>query len=164
MPTFDIVSKLDMQKVDNAINVAHRKITQRYDFKGLHVVLELDKKAKTLKVEGPDNMKVQAMQEMIRGSLHDQGLSPKVIDWSDKEDASMGAIRYNCKLREGIDKDLAKKIVKKIKDTKMKVKASIQGEQVRVEAKSIDDLQSVIALMKSAEDIETPLQFENMKR
>lgn len=163
MASFDVVSKLDMQKIDNAINVAIRKIGQRYDFKGAHIVLELNKKDKKLKVEVPDDMKLKAVQEIVLGSLHDQGVSQKVVDWGKREDASLGAIRLNCTLREGIEKDIAKDITAKIKDMDIKVKALIQGDQVRVEGKSIDDLQAVIAAL-NAMDLPVPLQYVNMKR
>ncbi len=163
MPSFDVVSKLDLQKVDNAINVANRKIAQRYDFKSLHILLELNKKDKTLKVEVPDEMKLKAVQEIVVSSLMDQGVSPKVVDWGKQEEASLGAIRLNCKLQEGLDRELTKKITTTVKETGKKMKAQIQGDQVRVEGKSIDELQEVIAKLK-AMDLPVPLQFENMKR
>ncbi|CAN5489790.1 YajQ family cyclic di-GMP-binding protein [soil metagenome] len=163
MPSFDIVNKADMQKIDDAINIANRKIAQRYDFKGLHVLLELNKKDKTLKVEVPDDMKLKAVQEIVIGALMDRGVSPKIVDWGKKEDATLGTLRLSCKLSEGIEKEVAKKITGVIKDSGLKVKTQIQGEQIRVEAKSIDDLQAVMAMLKAA-DIEVPLQFDNMKR
>ena len=163
MPTFDIVSKLDLQKVDNAINVAIKKISQRYDFKGHHILVELNKKEKTLKVEVPDDMKLRAVQEIVVGTMMDQGVSPKIVDWGKREEASLGAIRLNCKLKEGLEKDIAKVINTTIKDSGVKVKTQIQGDQIRVEGKSIDELQEVIALLRGA-DLEVPLQFENMKR
>lgn len=163
MPSFDIVSEADLQLIDNAINVANRKIAQRYDFKGHHILLELNKKDKTLKVEVPDDMKLKAVKEIVVGALHDQGVSPKIVDWGKREDASLGAIRLHCKLVEGIDRDLAKKIQGMIKDSGLKVKAQIQGDQLRVEAKSIDDLQAIIAMLNAA-DLPVPLQYNNMKR
>jgi len=163
MPTFDIVNKLDLQQIDNAINSANRTIDNRYDFRGLDITVELNKKEKTVKVVVPDEMRLKAVREIVNGSMMDQKVSPKVVDWGDKEDASLGAIRISCKLREGIDKEIAKKIVKKIKDSKLKVKASIQGESVRVEGKKIDDLQEIIAMLKE-EDYDVPLQFDNMKK
>ncbi|MEQ8818651.1 MAG: YajQ family cyclic di-GMP-binding protein [Sumerlaeia bacterium] len=163
MPTFDIVCKPDLQLVDNAINTANRKIAQRYDFKGVDVTLELNKKTKTLLVVVPDEMKLKAVREIVLGSLNDQGVSMKTFDWEHREDASLGAIRINAKMHEGLDKETAKDITKRIKDSGLKVKTSIQGDQVRVEGKQIDDLQQVIALLKDA-DYERPLSFENMKR
>lgn len=162
MASFDIVNKLDMQQIDNAINSANRKISQRYDFKGAHILLELNKKDKTLKVEAPEE-KIQAVQEIVVGALMDQGVSPKVIDWGKREEASMGTVRMQCRLQEGIDKDIAKDIQKRIKDSGLKVKTQIQGDQLRVEGKQIDDLQAVIQLCKDA-DLPVPLQYLNMKR
>ncbi len=163
MPTFDVVNKLEIQTFENAVNNAKRKIDQRYDFKGVDVTIDLNKKEKTLKVEVPDDMKLRHVQDILNGELINQQLSPKVIDWSRREDASLGGIRVRCVLRDGIEKDLAKEIVKRIKDSKLKVKAQIQGDQVRVDGKQIDDLQAVISMLKEA-DLDAPLQFVNMKR
>ena len=162
MPSFDVVSELDLQGVDNAINVAVKKISQRYDFKGAHILVELNKKEKTLKVEAPED-KVAAVREIVNSALFDQKVSPKVVEWGDKHEAHMGTVRLNCKLVEGIEKDKAKDINKRIKDMGLKVKSSIQGDQVRVEGKSIDDLQTVIANLKTL-DMDVPLQFVNMKK
>jgi cyclic-di-GMP-binding protein len=163
MPTFDVANKLDMQLVENAINNVNRIISQRYDFKGVEVLVELNKKDKTLKIEVPDDMKLKHVQDIVAGALIDQQVSSKVVDWGKREDASLGAIRLKCKLREGIEKDIAKDIVKRIKDSGLKVKTQIQGDQVRVEGKQIDDLQQVIALLKEA-NLAVPLQFLNMKK
>jgi uncharacterized protein YajQ (UPF0234 family) len=163
MPSFDVVNKLDLQLIDDAINDSNRTISQRYDFRGVEIILELNKKEKTLKVQVPDDMKLQAVREIVIGALTRKGLSPKVVDWGKREEASLGAIRLNCKLVEGIDKEQVKKINTLIKDSGLKVKTVNQGDQVRVEGKSIDDLQAVIALLKEA-DLPTPLQFVNMKR
>jgi hypothetical protein len=163
MPSFDVVNKLDLQIIDDAINDSNRTISQRYDFRGFEVVLELNKKDKTLKVQVPDDMKLRALQEIVIGSFTRKGLSPKLIDWGKEEAASLGAIRLNCKLVEGIEKENAKKINELIKESGLKVKSQIQGDQLRIEAKSIDDLQAVIAALKAA-DLPIPLQFVNMKR
>ena len=163
MPSFDVISRIDMQAMDNAINVTKQRINQRYDFKGATIVLELDKKGKTVKLEVPDEMKLKAVQQILIGCLMDQKLSPKTVDLSKREEASLGAIRIQGKLVEGIDKDVAREVVAKIKESGLKVKASIQGEEVRVEGKQIDDLQAVIQLLSAAE-FKVPLQYINMKR
>jgi len=163
MATFDIVSKIDLQLFDNAVNVAQQRVLQRFDFKGAHVVLELNKKDKTLKVEVPDEMKLKALKEILLRALIEQKLSPKTIDWGKEQDASLGAIRLQCKLVEGIEKDIAKDIVGRIKESGIKVKTTIQGDQLRVEGKQIDDLQAVIALLNAA-DLKVALQYMNMKR
>lgn len=163
MPTVDVVSKLDLQAVDNAINQVNRRLSQRYDFKGVDYLIELNKKDKTLRLEVPDEMKLKAVKETVVGCLHDQGVSPKVVDWGDREAAALGAIRLKCRLVEGIEKDLARKVAGIVKDTGLKVKASIQGDQVRLEGKKIDDLQAIMAKLREA-DLPVPLQFDNMKR
>lgn len=163
MPTVDIVNKIDLQTVDNAINSVKRQIDTRYDFRGVETEIELNKKEKTLKIVVPDNMKLKAVKEIITSCLIDQKVSPKIIKYGDEEAASLGAIRLQCKIQEGIEQDIAKKIVKLIKDTGLKVKPSIQGEHVRVEGKSIDDLQSIMQMLREA-DLEVPVQFDNMKR
>lgn len=163
MATVDVVSKLDLQAVDNAINSANRKLSQRYDFKGVEFEIELNKKDKTLRVVAPDEMKLKAIQETIVGTLQDQKVSPKVIDWGDREAASLGAIRLKCRLVEGLEKDVAKKVTALVKDSGLKVKASIQGEQVRLEGKKIDDLQAIMQSLREA-DLPVPIQFDNMKR
>ncbi len=163
MASFDIVNHLDIQKIDNGINTAKRRILQRFDLKDAKIVIELDKKGKTLTVETPDEMKMKAVKQLILEGLYDQGVSPKTVDWGKEEKASLGAIRLHCKLSEGLNPDLARDIVKRIKDLDLKVRAQIQGDQVRVEAKQIDDLQKVIAMVRQV-DLPTPLQFVNMKR
>ena len=163
MASFDVVNKLDLQQFDNAVNNAKKRIDQRYDFKGVDVTIDLNKKDKTLKIEVPDEMKLRHVKEILNGCLHDMDISRKSIDWGEEQDASLGTIRVVSKLRDGLDKDTAKKIVKMVKDSGAKVKATNQGDSVRVEGKKIDDLQDVIAHLKAA-DLETPLQFDNMKR
>jgi uncharacterized protein YajQ (UPF0234 family) len=163
MPSVDVVNKPDLQKIDNAINVANRKIAQRYDFRGAHVVLELNKKDKTLKVEVPDKMKLEALRDIVLESLIGQGVSPKVVNWGKEEDAALGAIRLQCKLVEGIEKDIARKITDLVKESGLKVKASIMGDHVRLEGKSIDDLQALMAAIR-AKDLPIPVEFDNMKR
>ncbi|MFH0792778.1 MAG: DUF520 family protein, partial [bacterium] len=140
MPSFDIANKLDLQKIDNAINVANKKIVQRYDFRGTNTTVELNKKEKTLKVEVPDEMKLKAVQEIVNGCLYDQGVSHKSVEWGQPENASLGRLRIHSKFREGMDHLVAKDIVQRIKDLGLKVTAKIQDEQVRVEGKNIDDL------------------------
>lgn len=163
MPKVDVVNKIDLQTIDNAINSVNRQIETRYDFRGVETLVELNKKDKTLKVEVADTMKLKAVKEIVASCLIDQKVSPKVIKWGDEEAASLGAIRLNCKIQDGIEQEIAKKIVKLIKDTGLKVRASIQGEQIRVEGKQIDDLQAVMQFLREA-DLEVPVQFDNMKR
>lgn len=162
MPSFDIVSKVDAQALDNAVNVTTREITNRFDFKGSHVVINLDKKEYLLKMETDDDMKMRQLLDVLISRAHKQGIAPEAFD-SSKEGAQSGKVwKKEVKVRNGLAQEDAKKIVKLIKDSGMKVQASINDDLVRVTAKKIDDLQSVIQLCKNA-DLGIPLQYVNMR-
>lgn len=164
MPSVDIVSEIDMQEVDNAVNTVIKEIQTRYDFRGSKTEIELNKKEKQIKLVTEDEMKVKAIKEMLVGRFIARKLSPKVLDFTNEEDASLGMKRIIVKLKEGLDSDNARKITKSVKDTKMKVQASIQGDQVRLQGNKIDDLQTIMQLLREDESITVPLQFKNMKR
>lgn len=162
MPSFDIVSKVDIQALDNAVNVTTREITNRFDFKGSHVIIDLDKKDYLIKIETEDDMKMRQLLDVLISRAHKQGIAPEAFDAS-KEGAQSGkAWKKEVKVRNGLAQDDAKKIVKLIKDSGMKVQASINDDLVRVTGKKIDDLQAVIQLCKSA-SLEIPLQYVNMR-
>lgn len=160
MPSFDIVCETDMQEVSNAVNQTKKEIATRYDFKHSKASIELE--GETITVIGDDNNKLNTVTEILRGKLVRRQLEPKCLDYGDPEDASGGTKRQRIGIKQGVDKELAKKIVKKIKDGKMKVQAAIQGEQVRVTGKSRDDLQNAIALIKGM-DSDRPLNFTNFR-
>lgn len=162
MPSFDIVNEVDMQEADNAVNNTKKTIQNRYDFRDSKTEITLDKKASTLQVLTDDEMKRQAVEEMLRSSFIKRGVSAKALEFGESETASGGAIRFQVKLLRGIDKEMAKKITKLIKDTKLKVQSQIQDDQIRVTGKKIDDLQAVIQMLKE-KDLSIPLQFTNMK-
>ncbi len=162
MPSFDIASKVDVQTLDNAINVVKKEITNRYDFKGSHVEIELDKKAMALKLEVESDMKLQQVEDVIISKSLKQGLDAKCYDFSKPHYASGKYVRKEVAIRNGIDKDNAKKIVKLIKDSGLKVQAAIMDDIIRVTGKKIDDLQDVIRLCNGA-NLEMPLQYINMK-
>lgn len=163
MPSFDIVSKIDLQELDNAINNVKKEIQTRYDFKTGRAEIDLNKKDKKVTLLASDDMKVRAMQEMLSGHLVRRKLDPRCMEFAEPEDASGGAIRITATLREGVNKETGQKIVKLIKAAGIKVQPAIQDEQVRVTGKKIDDLQAVITLLNQ-ESFDRPLQFENMKR
>jgi len=163
MPSFDVVNKVDLQEVENAVNNARKVITNRYDFRGTDTTIDLDKKEPKITVETSDSMKLKSLDEELVAHLVRRGVSAKALDRKDPEPATKGRLRQTINLKQGIDKDTARQIVKWIKESKLKVQAQIQDEQVRVTAKQIDDLQEVIALLKTKE-IEMPLQFVNMQR
>jgi uncharacterized protein YajQ (UPF0234 family) len=164
MPSFDIVSKIDGQTLDNVINIAKKDILNRYDFNDSKSTVELDKKTNIVTVVTENDMRLKAIQDSIISRMVKQQLDPKAldVDFGKEQAASGNMIRKEIKVKQGIDQDAAKKIVKKIKDSGLKVQASIMDDQVRVQAKKIDDLQSVIALCRK-EDFGQPLQYINMR-
>ena len=162
MPTFDIVSKLDMQEVDNAINMVSRDISNRYDFRGSSTKLTLNKAEKTIRLEADNDMQLTAVRDMLENRAINRKLSIKIFDYQNEENASGMSVRQIVNLREGINSDNAKKINKMIKDMKLKVQSQIQGEQLRVSGKKIDDLQGIINALNQAK-LDFPLQFVNMK-
>jgi uncharacterized protein YajQ (UPF0234 family) len=162
MPSFDIVSKVDAQALDNAVNVVTKEISNRFDFKGSHVVIDLDKKEFKLKVETDDDMKMRQLLDVLVSRAHKQGIAPEAFDLS-KEGAQSGKTwKKEVLVRNGLKQEDAKKIVKLIKDSGLKVQASINDDLVRVTAKKIDDLQAVIQAAKGW-GLGIPLQYENMR-
>ena len=162
MPSFDIVSKIDHQKLDNAINVAVKEITNRYDFHGTKTTVELDKKTLAIEIVTEDEMRLKAIQEIIISRMMKQGLDPASLDYGKEHYASGNMIRKDIKVKEGVDKETAKKLVKTIKESTIKVQASIMDEQIRVTGKKIDDLQQVMAIVKS-QNVGLPLQYINFR-
>lgn len=162
MPSFDIVSKVDMQRLDNAVNTAIKEIVNRYDFHGSKTEIELDKKLNRITIVTENEMHMDAIRDILISRAMKQGLESSCLDFGKEHQAAGAMLRKEVKVVQGIDKDTAKKIVKVIKDTAIKVQASIMDEQVRVTGKKIDDLQAVIAKVKAAA-IEQPLQYENFR-
>lgn len=162
MPSFDFVSKVDAQALDNAVNVVQKEISNRFDFKGSHLVINLDKKTYKLNVETEDDMKMKQLMDVLISRAHKQGIAPEAFDMS-KEGSLIGKVwKKEIQVRNGLKQDDAKKIVKFIKDGGLKVQASINDELVRVTGKKIDDLQVVIQASKSW-NMGIPLQVENMR-
>ena len=162
MPSFDIASKVDLQTLDNAINTVKKEIQNRFDFRGSHFNMELDKKNFIVKVEAESGMKIQQVTDVILSRAIKQGIDANAFDFSKEAYPSGKIVKQEVTVRNGLKQDDAKKIVKAIKDSALKVQASIMDNVIRVTAKKIDDLQDVIALCKSS-DFGIPLQFENMK-
>jgi uncharacterized protein YajQ (UPF0234 family) len=162
MPTFDIVSKIDGQTLDNVINIAKKEILNRYDFNDSKSTIELDKKTNVVTIVTENDMRVKAIEDAIISRMVKGQLDPKAMDFGKEIAASGNMIRKEIKIKQGLDQDAAKKIVKKIKDSGLKVQASIMDDQVRVQGKKIDDLQAVISLCRK-EDFNQPLQFINMR-
>jgi cyclic-di-GMP-binding protein len=162
MPSFDFVSKVDPQALDNAVNVVTKEITNRFDFKGTHVKIDLDKKEYKLRIETDDDMKMGQLIDVLINRSHKQGIAPQAFDLS-KEGAQSGKVwKKEVSVRNGLKQEDAKKIVKLIKDAGLKVQASINDDLVRVTGKKIDDLQTVIQASKTWE-LSVPIQIENMR-
>jgi len=160
MPSFDVVCETDMQEMDNAVNQTHKEITTRYDFKGSKASITLNDEGIIL--TGDDDYKLNTVAEILRAKLVRRNLDPKCLEYGEAEDASGGTKRQTITIKQGISQELAKAIVKAIKQEKMKVQSAIQGEQVRVTGKKRDDLQAVIALIKGM-DADRPLKFTNFR-
>lgn len=161
MPSFDIVSKVDEQEIDNAVNQAIKEISQRYDFKGSKSEIKWEKKEE-ITVIGDDDYKLKTVIDLLQGKLVKRGVSLKAFEYGKIEDAAGGLKRQVIKIRQGIPTEKAKEIVKTIKDSVIKVQSQIQDEQVRVTGKKRDDLQEVIQMFKGKE-LDINLQFVNMR-
>ncbi len=160
--SFDIVSKTDMQEVDNALNQSRKEIIQRYDFKGSKTSIELNQKEHTIVIISDDEFRMKATIDIIQSKMVKRGVPLKALSYSAVEPAAGGLVRQVITLQKGIDKDNARLIVKMIKDTKLKVQAAIMDDQVRVSGKNKDDLQAVIAMLRAA-DLKFAIQFVNYR-
>jgi cyclic-di-GMP-binding protein len=160
--SFDIVSELNLQEMDNAMTQAQKEIGTRYDFKGSAATVEFDRKVKELTLTADNEPQLEAVRKVVIERMIKRGVEPKAMDPQKVEEATHKTVRQKIKLKSGIDKDTAKTIQKQIKDLKLKVNASIQGEALRVTGKSRDDLQSVIAALRACPP-EIPLQFNNFR-
>ncbi|ABB39276.1 protein of unknown function DUF520 [Oleidesulfovibrio alaskensis G20] len=162
MPSFDVVSKVDLQEVDNVVNNVKKEVDTRYDFRGSNTELSFDKGGASISILASDDMKMRAVQEMLLANCVRRKVDPKFLDFGKVEAASKGMVKRSVAVKDGISKETAQKIVKKIKASKLKVQAAIQDDQVRVTGKKIDDLQDVIQLLRD-DDFGVPLQFINMR-
>lgn len=160
MPSFDIVSKVDMQEVDNAVNQAVKEISQRYDFKGSKS--EITQEKETIKILAEDDYKLKAVIDVLQSKLIKRGLSLKSIQYGKTEPASGGMVRQIITILQGISKEKGKEIVAAIKASKIKVQGQIQDDQVRVTGKNRDDLQETIQLLKGT-DMGVEMQFVNFR-
>lgn len=160
MPSFDVVSKVDMQEVDNAVNSVVREITNRYDFKGSNTSLERQDDVITILAAG--DYQLTQVQDMLKVHFTRRKIDPQSLSFETEEKASGNMLRQQVKVKQGIDKEIAKNIIKEIKNSKLKVQASIRGEEVRVEGKKRDDLQQVMSQLKSLK-VDLPLQYINFR-
>ena len=161
--SFDVVSEFDKQELVNAVDQVKRDIISRFDFKNSNSEIELEAD-KTITIKTSDDMKLRNILDILQTKLVKRNLSIKILDPQPQESALGGTVRQVFKLKKGLTQDLAKKIVAEIKDSKIKVQASIQGDQVRVVGKDKDDLQAVIQLLRdNSERYDSPLQFQNYR-
>ena len=160
MPSFDVISKINYQEFDNALANCLREISNRFDFKGLHISIE--RKDKTITTLAPDNLKLKQVNELLQTHLIRRKVDPRVLSVKNSENATGGTIRQISELKEGISQENAKKITTHIKTLKLKIQIKIQGEELRVDGKKRDDLQEAIAVIKTI-DIGLPIEFVNFR-
>jgi uncharacterized protein YajQ (UPF0234 family) len=160
MPSFDIVSRTELPEVDNAIQGALREIATRFDFKGSRC--DIERTDETIVLKADDDMKLRQVQELLRGYLARRKVEVGAFDFQKAEAAAGNTVRQAVVIRQGVDRDLAQKIVKAVKASKLKVQVAIQGAELRVTGKKRDDLQAVVALVRKQEN-EQPLQFVNFR-
>jgi hypothetical protein len=160
MPSFDIVSKTDLAEIDNALANMVREMSQRYDFKGSQSRIE--RKEQEITINADDELKLKQMHELLQGHLARRKIEPCVLDYKTVEKAAGQAVRQKALIRQGIDRELAKRIVKEVKDGKFKVQVTVQGDELRVSGKKRDDLQAVIQHVKGL-SLELPLQYVNFR-
>lgn len=163
MPSMDIVSTVDFQALDNAVNSVKREITTRYDFRNIKSEISLDRKGKTIQITSADDLKVKAITDILIAQSVRFKIDAKSFEVGAIDSAALGTAKMTVKIKEGISKDVAQKIVKMIKDLNLKVQPAIQEEQIRVAGKQIDDLQAVMRSLNEKE-LPVPLQFVNLKR
>lgn len=161
MPSFDIVSNVDLQELDNAVHQVVKEIGTRYDFKGSKSKIERTESEITL--HGDDDYKLEQITEILKEKMVRRKIDTRTLSFANVEPASGGMVRQVVTVRQGIEKELAKQLVKKIKTSKIKVQASIQGDELRVTGKKRDDLQQIITHLKADTSLEMPLQFINFR-
>lgn len=162
MPSFDIVNKVDMQLLDNAINTTKKEIQTRFDFRDSKTEIELDKAGLKIQLTTDNSMRIKTIEDILLTRAVKQNIDGKCFDFSKEDHPSGALVKKEIKIKQGIEKEAGKKIVKIIKDLKLKVETSIMDDQVRVSGKKLDELQGVIQHLRQA-DFEVPLQFVNMK-
>jgi uncharacterized protein YajQ (UPF0234 family) len=162
MPSFDIVSKLNIQEIDNAVNSVLRELSNRYDFKGAVFTIEFKNKDNLILISADSDYKINALRDSLKVFVTKRGIDVRVLDFQKEEKAGGNLIKQEIKLRNGIDQESAKKIIKFIKDSKIKVQSSIKSDEIKVDGKKRDDLQSIMSLIKS-NNFNIPLQFINFR-
>lgn len=164
MPSFDVSSEMNWQEMDNAINQATKEVTQRFDFKGIKCEIKLDQKAKTVTLWCSEEGKLDALNDVLQNKLVKRGISLLSLEYKEIDPAFGGSVRRVIEVQAGISKEKGKEIIATIKESKLKVQAQIQDEQVRVTGKNRDDLQTAITLLREKQNsINVPMQFGNFR-
>ena len=162
MPSLDVVSEVDLQSLDNAVNNTKREIASRFDFRNVRTEIIFDRKEKTIHVSSGDDSKVKTVKDLLVSQCIRQKVDPKSLDFGEIETPSINVARMDIRIKEGIPKETAQKIVKYIKSLKIKVQPAIMDNKLRITGKQIDDLQEIMRLLKE-QDYGVPLQYVNMK-
>jgi len=160
VPSFDIVSRIDLAEVDNAVDGITREIVTRFDFKGSKCTVE--RKEGALSILADDDLKLKQMHELLKVHMTRRKVEPGALDYKPPEKASGNAVRQTIALRQGVDANLARQLIREVKDSKLKVQVSIQGDELRVTGKKRDDLQGAITVIRGLK-IEQPLQYVNFR-
>jgi uncharacterized protein YajQ (UPF0234 family) len=160
MPSFDIVSEVDVQEVENAVTQARKEIANRFDFKGTHCEIEWDRK--TIKLSADDEYKLKSIVEVLVGKLAKRGVSLQNLDYGTADISPLGKARQEIKIVQGIETEKAKPVTQFIRDSKIKVQSHIEGQKIRVSGKSRDDLQEIMALLRT-KDFGQALSFNNFR-
>jgi hypothetical protein len=163
MPSFDVVSRVNFAELDNGINNAKKAVAARFDFRGATAEITVDQKEKKLKLVADDATKIKGLREMFETAVQRRGILLKTFSWSEYEPTIAGKLKWEAKIQDGLEQEKSKALVKAVKDSKLKVQASIQGDELRVTGKQIDDLQAAMKVMEAA-DVGVPLQYVNMKK
>jgi cyclic-di-GMP-binding protein len=162
MPSFDIVSRVDMQELDNAVNQVKKEISTRFDFRGSKTQIDLDRKEGKINVLTEDEMKLRAIKDMLISKVIKRSIEAEALAFGASEKAGGDMVRQTVTITNGIEIETARKVVKLVKEKKLKVQAAIQGDEVRITGKQRDDLQEVISLLKET-DLGVPLQYVNYR-
>ena len=162
MGSFDVVNKVNMEELSNAVGNAKKELAQRYDFRGSNTEIELDAKAMQIVATTEDEMKVEAVRDMLITHAVRRKLDAACLEFKEAQPAGGKKLRVEVQVKDGIERDIARKITKDVKDSKITVQVAIQGEELRITGKKRDDLQATIALIKT-NDYGIPLQYENMR-
>ncbi len=162
MPSVDVVSRIDVQAIDNAVNNTKREVTSRFDFRGVDTEIEFDRKTKMIHVQSGDEGKVRAIVDMLMTHSIRLKIDPRALEVKEIEPTSKGASKLDIHIKEGLSQDTARKIVKLVKGMNVKVQPAIQGDEVRLTGKKIDELQAIMKSLRE-QDYDLPLQFVNMK-